>query len=157
MNRPRRAAVFGFAADPRALADLRAAPQWIRELALLHLQDLVHGEQRGVRLGIRAGVDLSGCRRLYVDPDATWRIVYQERRAPPGSARAREVFLLAVGQREAHAAYNAAARRLGRLHGAAPSEHHQPALARPHLITPAAPAHLPPRPAPSSSRTAPGH
>ncbi|MFD5320046.1 hypothetical protein [Streptomyces sp. NPDC127098] len=118
-------AVFGFAADPRALDDLRTAPAGIRDLALLALQDLVHGEQRGARLGVRAGVDLTGHRKLYVDPRAEWRIVYAERPAPPHGAHAREIFLLAVGPREGHAVYNAAARRLGRLSGSAPGKPRQ--------------------------------
>jgi hypothetical protein len=84
VSHPGRQAAFGFAADPRALEDLRNAPEQIRELALLHLQDLVHGEQRGARLGRRSGVDLTGCRRLYVDPLATWRVVYPARPAPAG-------------------------------------------------------------------------
>ncbi|TDC72618.1 hypothetical protein [Streptomyces hainanensis] len=106
--------MFGFAADPRALDDLRTAPARIRDLALLALQDLVHGEQRGARLGVRAGVDLTGHRKLYVDPKAEWRIVYAERPAPANATHAGEIFLLAVGPRDGHAVYNSAAHRLGR-------------------------------------------
>ena len=102
-------AAFGFAADPRALDDLRQAPAHIRDLALLGLQDLVHGEQRGARLGERAGVDLTGYRRLYVDPAAQWRLVYAERPAPAGGRHPYEIFLLALGERDQHAVYNAAA------------------------------------------------
>jgi hypothetical protein len=105
---------FGFAADPRAIEDLRNLPGRVRDLALLHLQDLVHGEQRGQRLGERAGVDLSGCRKVYADPDARWRIVYQERQAPPGAPRDREIYLITVGRRDGAEVYNTAAQRLGR-------------------------------------------
>lgn len=147
MNPAARAAVFGFAADPRALADLRKAPPHIRNLALLHLHDLVHGEQRGAQLGQRAGVDLTGYRRLYIDPHATWRIVYQERPAPPGSHPDREVFLIAVGPREGHEAYNTAARRLGRLDGPASADRTSAArsiTSRPHHSTPTPPPSSPP-------------
>ncbi|GAA3883736.1 type II toxin-antitoxin system RelE family toxin [Streptomyces sedi] len=117
---------FGFAADPRAIEDLRHLPTTIRDLALLQLQGLVHGEQRGTPLGTRAGVDLSGYRRLHVDPDAEWRIVFRERAAPPRSRLGfrREIFVIAIGAREAHEVYNTAARRLGRLPDHTPTPQH---------------------------------
>ncbi|GAA2377640.1 hypothetical protein [Streptomyces carpaticus] len=136
-------AAFGFAADPRALEDLHRAPRPIRDLALLHLQDLVHGEQRGPRLGIRSGIDLTGCRKLYVDPAAEWRIVYQERDAPAGPGPQREIFLVTIRPREDHEAYNTAARRLGRLIGPGPAE--QSSAAHIHYQR----AHAAPPPPPS--------
>lgn len=105
---------FAFAADPRALDDLREAPTEIRDLALLALQDLVHGEQRGQRLDDRHGQDLSDCRKLYVDAKVDWRIVYQERPAPAGSTHRREIFLVAMRPRAGFEAYNTAFHRLGR-------------------------------------------
>lgn len=107
---------FGFSADPRALTDLRAMPPEIRDLSLLNLQDLVTGDQRGGRLGRRAMTDLSGYRHLMIDPDARWRLVYQERPSPPRSPRAREIHLVAAGRRDGHRVYNVAAFRLGQLH-----------------------------------------
>ncbi|WP_196942898.1 hypothetical protein [Streptomyces sclerotialus] len=41
---------YAFAAHPDALADLRDAPENIRDLALLELQHLVHGNERGAAL-----------------------------------------------------------------------------------------------------------
>ncbi|KPI02878.1 hypothetical protein OK074_5028 [Actinobacteria bacterium OK074] len=105
---------FGFAADPRALEDLRQVPAHIQDLVLLHLQDLVHGEQRGPRLHDRYGQDLSDCRKIYIDAQAAWRIVYQERRTPRGSAHRRQIFLVAIGPRQHNAVYNTAVHRLGR-------------------------------------------
>lgn len=43
-------AKFGFSAHPDAIADLRQLPDAIRDQALLHLQDLVHGERVATRL-----------------------------------------------------------------------------------------------------------
>ncbi|MEU1821317.1 hypothetical protein ABZ502_02525 [Streptomyces abikoensis] len=105
---------FAFAADPRALDDLREAPTEIRDLALLALQDLVHGEQRGQRLDARNGWDLSDCRKLYVDAKVDWRIVYQERPAPSSAEHKREIFLIAMRPRAGFEAYNTAFHRLGR-------------------------------------------
>ncbi|MFF4529461.1 hypothetical protein ACFY1P_09335 [Streptomyces sp. NPDC001407] len=111
---------FTFAADPRALDDLREAPHEIRDLALLALQDLVHGEQRGQRLDERWGQDLSDCRKLYVDAKVDWRIVYQERPAPAGSLHKREIFLIAMRPRAGFEAYNTAFHRLGRTRTTTP-------------------------------------
>ncbi|GHF27382.1 hypothetical protein GCM10010218_05410 [Streptomyces mashuensis] len=111
---------FMFAADPRALDDLREAPTDIRDLSLLALQDLVHGEQRGQRLDERWGQDLSDCRKLYVDAKVDWRIVYQERPAPAGSLHKREIFLIAMRPRAGFEAYNTAFHRLGRTRTTTP-------------------------------------
>ncbi|MEU1906577.1 hypothetical protein ABZ550_21165 [Streptomyces hygroscopicus] len=106
MSRPR----FAFAAHPEALADLREVPDHIRDLALLELQHLVHGNERGAPLVGR----LSGCHKVYVDPKAEWRLVIQFRDAPPGSRHEREIYLIAAGEREAGAVYQAASQRLHR-------------------------------------------
>lgn len=101
---------YGFAAHPEALADLREVPDHIRDLALLELQHLVHGNERGAPLVGR----LAGCHKVYVDPKAEWRLVIHFRDAPAGSRHNREIYLIAAGEREAGAVYRAAAQRLNR-------------------------------------------
>lgn len=101
---------YAFAAHPEALADLRSAPEDIRDLALLELQHLVHGNERGAALQR----ELAGCHKVYVDPETRWRLVIQYRNAPASSQHKREIYLLAVGERQDHAAYRAAAFRLER-------------------------------------------
>ncbi|MGW7517775.1 hypothetical protein ACWGJ2_19520 [Streptomyces sp. NPDC054796] len=103
---------YAFAAHPEALADLRQVPEEIRDLALLELQHLVHGNERGAALTR----ELAGCHKVYVDPHTRWRMVIQYRDAPVSSQHRREIYLLSVGARQDHAAYNAAARRLHREH-----------------------------------------
>ncbi|MEC4018283.1 type II toxin-antitoxin system RelE family toxin [Streptomyces sp. H27-D2] len=102
------AARYAFAAHPEALADLRAVPDQIRDLALLELQHLVHGNERGAAMQR----ELAGCHKVYVDPETKWRLVIQYRDAPDSSQYNREIFLLAVGERRDNAAYRSASRRL---------------------------------------------
>ncbi|WP_019546669.1 hypothetical protein [Streptomyces sulphureus] len=99
---------YAFAAHPEALADLRDVPEKIRGLALLELQHLVHGNERGAALQR----ELTGCHKVYVDPQTRWRMVIQYRDAPAPSQHTREIYLLSVGERQDHAA----ARRLQREH-----------------------------------------
>ncbi|MFG3363532.1 hypothetical protein ACGF0K_00965 [Streptomyces sp. NPDC048156] len=99
---------YAFAAHPEALADLRAVPETIRDLALLELQHLVHGNERGAALER----ELAGCHKVYVDPETRWRLVIRYRDAPASSQHKREIYLLAVGERHDQAAYRTAARRL---------------------------------------------
>ncbi|SFC59500.1 hypothetical protein [Streptomyces aidingensis] len=101
---------YAFAAHPEALADLREVPAHIRDLALLELQHLVHGNERSAPLQGR----LAGCHKVYVDPKAEWRLVIQFRDAPAGSRHRREIYLIAVGEREAGAVYGIAHQRLER-------------------------------------------
>ncbi|MCD2468681.1 hypothetical protein MBT42_34675 [Streptomyces sp. MBT42] len=101
---------YAFAAHPEALADLRSAPENIRDLALLELQHLVHGNERGAALTR----ELAGCHKIYVDPETRWRMVVQYRDAPASSQHRREIYLLAVGERQDQAAYRTAALRLDR-------------------------------------------
>lgn len=101
---------YAFAAHPEALADLPSAPEDIRGLALLELQHLVHGNERGAALQR----ELAGCHKVYVDPETQWRLVIQYRDAPASSQHAREIYLLAIGERQDHAAYRTAAHRLDR-------------------------------------------
>ncbi|MGW2404071.1 hypothetical protein ACWCXK_06035 [Streptomyces sp. NPDC001739] len=105
---------FEFAADPRAIEDLCDAPEWIRDLALEQIEALIHGTARSTELSDLGGFDLSDCRKVVLDEGATWRLVYQERPAAPGSAHENEIFLLTVRPRDQHQAYNTAAYRLGR-------------------------------------------
>lgn len=143
---------FGFSAHPEALADLREVPDHIRDLALLELQHVVHGNERGAPLY----GDLAGCQKVYVDPKAEWRMVIQFRAAPAGSLHEREIHLLAAGQREAGAAYNAARERLTRTTDAEPA----PApLGQRTEAARARSSHLRSVPAPgtSSPGPAPGH
>ncbi|MFG3112856.1 hypothetical protein ACGF4C_00490 [Streptomyces sp. NPDC048197] len=109
---------YAFAAHPEALADLRSAPEDIRDLALLELQHLVHGNERGAALHR----ELAGCHKVYVDPETRWRLVIQYRDAPASSQHKREIYLLAVGERQDQAAYRTAARRLEREREASGAE-----------------------------------
>ncbi|MGN5380989.1 type II toxin-antitoxin system RelE family toxin [Streptomyces lasalocidi] len=111
---------YAFAAHPEALADLRAVPGNIRDLALLELQHLVHGNERGAALQR----ELAGCHKVYVDPETRWRLVIQYRDAPASSQHKREIYLLAVGERQDQAAYRAAALRLERERAASTASPH---------------------------------
>ncbi|QDO51684.1 hypothetical protein FNV60_28680 [Streptomyces sp. RLB3-5] len=111
---------YAFAAHPEALADLRAVPENIRDLALLELQHLVHGNERGAALQR----ELAGCHKVYVDPETRWRLVIQYRDAPASSQHKREIYLLAVGERQDQAAYRTAALRLERERAATVTSPH---------------------------------
>ncbi|WP_406401931.1 hypothetical protein [Streptomyces uncialis] len=100
---------FGLSFDPRALADLLAAPGDIRDLALAQLQDVVTAQLFGGKL---TG-DLDGLRKLYVDHRAEWRILYAQRPAPPASAHRTEIHVVAVRPRARQDAYDTARARLG--------------------------------------------
>ncbi|MFJ9446737.1 hypothetical protein ACIRRH_33490 [Kitasatospora sp. NPDC101235] len=105
------AALLDFDAHPAALIDLGRLPQDLQDAAVDHLRRLVRCQQRGPVLGRRGLWDLTGCRRIYLDHDRCWRLVYQEH--PPQAASDRGgIYLLAVGRRSGHQVYNTAARRL---------------------------------------------
>ncbi|MYQ48731.1 hypothetical protein GTW40_27485 [Streptomyces sp. SID4985] len=95
---------FAFAAHPDAIADLRELPSEIRDLALLELQNLVHGSDDCLPLKGR----LAGFHKVYVDPDVAYRMVVQFRPAPPTSAHTREIYLVAAGSRKDYAVYRLA-------------------------------------------------
>ncbi|MCD0485229.1 hypothetical protein LO771_23295 [Streptacidiphilus sp. ASG 303] len=104
---------FAFAAHPDAIADLRQLPDAIRDQALLHLQDLIHGERVATRLEGR----LEDCHKIYLgvaDRLASHRLVVQFRDGPPTSSHAREVYLVAAGPRLDYAVYRSAQQRMGR-------------------------------------------
>ncbi|GAA1073021.1 hypothetical protein GCM10009665_79250 [Kitasatospora nipponensis] len=139
-------AKFAFAAHPDAIADLRALPDGIRDQALLHLQDLVHGERVATRLDGR----LEGFHKVILGVGGTWashRLVVQFRDAPTNSKHKREVFLVAAGPRADYAVYRTAQQRTNSAPRTAADLRTQSALARsPHGRdnTPLAPATTPP-------------
>ncbi|MFD8298804.1 hypothetical protein ACFV13_21545 [Streptomyces bauhiniae] len=100
---------FAFAAHPDAIADLRELPDEIRDLALLELQNLVHGSDDCLPLEGR----LAGFHKVYVDPSVAYRMVIQFRPAPPTSTHEREIYLVAAGNRADYAVYRAAQLRTG--------------------------------------------
>ncbi|MGW2169247.1 hypothetical protein ACWC1C_01790 [Streptomyces sp. NPDC001705] len=95
---------FAFAAHPDAIADLRELPSEMRDLALLELQNLVHGSDDCLPLKGR----LAGFHKVYVDPEVSYRLVIQFRQAPPTSTHKREIYLVAAGSRNDYAVYRAA-------------------------------------------------
>ncbi|MFE5733538.1 hypothetical protein ACFQ7A_21855 [Streptomyces sp. NPDC056528] len=104
---------FAFAAHPDAIADLRELSDNIRDLALLELQNLVHGSNDCLPLQGR----LAGYHKVYVDPSVAYRMVIQFRQAPPSSTHKREVYLVAAGSRHDYAVYRAAHQRTGPQQG----------------------------------------
>ncbi|GHI94158.1 MULTISPECIES: hypothetical protein [Streptomyces] len=100
---------FAFAAHPDAIADLRELPDEIRDLALLELQNLVHGSDDCLPLKGR----LAGFHKVYVDPSVAYRMVIQFRPAPPTSTHMREIYLVAAGSRKDYAVYRSAHLRTG--------------------------------------------
>ncbi|MFD7908576.1 hypothetical protein ACFV4G_40835 [Kitasatospora sp. NPDC059747] len=113
-------AKYAFAAHPDAIADLRQLPDAVRDQALLHLQDLVHGERVAKRLDGR----LEGCHKIYLGVGENWashRLVVQFRNAPPASKHPREVYLVAAGPRLHYEVYRSAQTRLGRTAVSVPS------------------------------------
>ncbi|WP_033223534.1 hypothetical protein [Streptomyces virginiae] len=95
---------FAFAAHPDAIADLRELPDEMRDLALLELQNLVHGSDDCLPLKGR----LAGFHKVYVDPSVAYRLVIQFRPAPPTSNHKREIYLVAAGSRKDYAVYRTA-------------------------------------------------
>jgi hypothetical protein len=133
---------FAFAAHPDAIADLRQLPDEIRDLALLELQNLVHGSDDCLPLTGR----LAGCHKVYVDPAVSYRMVIQFRPAPPTSTHKREIYLVAAGAREDYAVYRTAQLRTNRTGLNRPADTEAAAEARvqaarsrsPHAIDPTA-------------------
>jgi hypothetical protein len=101
---------FAFAAHPDAITDLRQLPANIRDLALLELQNLVHGSGDCLPLDGR----LEGFHKVYVDPAVSYRMVIQFRDAPGTSTHAREVYLIAAGPRQDYEVYRLAQQRASR-------------------------------------------
>ncbi|MFC8640667.1 hypothetical protein ACFUC2_07910 [[Kitasatospora] papulosa] len=107
---------FAFAAHPDAIADLRELPSEMRDLALLELQNLVHGSDDCLPLKGR----LAGFHKVYVDPKVSYRLVIQFRQAPPTSTHKREIYLVAAGSRKDYAVYRAAHLRTEPQQGVGP-------------------------------------
>ncbi|MFD8117501.1 hypothetical protein [Streptomyces microflavus] len=107
---------FAFAAHPDAIADLRELPSEMRDLALLELQNLVHGSDDCLPLKGR----LASFHKVYVDPEVSYRLVIQFRQAPPTSTHKREIYLVAAGSRKDYAAYRAAHLRTEPQQGVGP-------------------------------------
>ncbi|MFD8916039.1 hypothetical protein [Streptomyces sp. NPDC059575] len=103
---------FAFAAHPDAIADLRELPDGIRDLALLELQNLVHGSDDCLPLKGH----LAGFHKVYVDPSVAYRMVIQFRPAPPTSTHEREIYLVAAGGRADYAVYRSAHQRTSPQH-----------------------------------------
>jgi hypothetical protein len=117
---------FAFAAHPDAIADLRQLPDEIRDLALLELQNLVHGSDDCLPLTGR----LAGFHKVYVDPAVSYRMVIQFRPAPPTSTHKREIYLVAAGAREDYAVYRTAQLRTNRTGLSRPADTDAAAEAR---------------------------
>ncbi|MFD3944960.1 hypothetical protein [Streptomyces sp. NPDC058579] len=109
MSAEGRPPTFGLTFDPRALTDLLQAPSDIRDLSLALLQEVVNADRHGSKLT----AELAGLRKLYVDRQAAWRIVYALRPAPTTSAYPMEIHVVAVRPRANHDIYDTVARRLG--------------------------------------------
>ncbi|MFJ5678288.1 hypothetical protein [Streptomyces sp. NPDC093097] len=84
-------------------------PCLFRDLALLELQNLVHGSDDCLPLKGR----LVGFHKVYVDPSVSYRMVIQFRPAPAASHHKREIYLVAAGSREDYAVYRTAHLRTG--------------------------------------------
>lgn len=109
---------FAFAAHPDAIRDLRELPDDMRDLALLELQGLVHGN--GDCLPLQG--HLAGYHKVYVDPAVHYRLVIQFRDAPKASTHQREVYLVAAGSRKDYAVYHTAQLRTGAVQKHPPTE-----------------------------------
>jgi hypothetical protein len=101
---------FAFAAHPDAIADLRQLPESVRDLALLELQNLVHGSGDCLPLDGR----LASFHKVYVDPAVAYRMVIQFRDAPASSTHDREIYLVSAGPRQNYEVYRIAQQRTNR-------------------------------------------
>ncbi|MBV1949162.1 MULTISPECIES: nucleoside-diphosphate kinase [unclassified Streptomyces] len=141
---------FAFAAHPDAIADLRELPNTIRDLALLELQNLVHGSGDCLPLQGR----LAGFHKVYVDPSVAYRMVIRFRPAPPTSAHTREIYLVAAGSRTDYAVYRSAHLRTGPEQGLDTDSRVRAAQSRSSLAidrSTAGPATPPAAPAPAAA------
>ncbi|MFF0310192.1 hypothetical protein ACFYSC_22400 [Streptosporangium sp. NPDC004379] len=110
--------IFDVRLRPEVHDDLKNLPTHrLRSIAVLRIQNLMYGEERGRELIGTADPDLTGCRRLYFDEIprlARWRIVYRE--LPAHRPRTLPLIqILAVGPRAQMDVYERAALRLGLL------------------------------------------
>jgi hypothetical protein len=116
MGMPPSERLFEARLRPEVHDDLKNLPTHrLRTIAVLRMQNLVYGLERGRELFGTAEPDLTGCRRLYFDEIprlARWRIVYRELSAPRQGALP-IIQVLAVGPRAQMDVYERAALRLG--------------------------------------------
>ncbi|MCK9372374.1 MAG: type II toxin-antitoxin system RelE/ParE family toxin [Sulfuricurvum sp.] len=90
---------------PEVEDDLRALDHRVRLLVFKQLNKLAHSPQLGDLLGNKSGMDLSGCRKMYVDHKRV-RIVYRI---------LEEVIIvevIAIAARDEMAVYREAAQRI---------------------------------------------
>lgn len=108
--------IFDARLRPEVHDDLKNLPTHrLRKIAILRIQNLIYGDERGKELTGTADPDLTGCRRLYFDEIpklARWRIVYRELPALR-SGTLPMIQILAVGPRAQMDVYERAALRLG--------------------------------------------
>lgn len=90
---------------PAAVAELQTLDSRLRTMVAKQLLKLRDNPLAGKELGNRAGIDLTGYRKLYLD-NRRIRIVYQYRQ------EILIVFVVSIGKREDMAVYLEAARRL---------------------------------------------
>lgn len=90
---------------PAALEDLQALDGRLRLIVAKQLLKLQENPLAGKELGKRAGIDLTGYRKLYLD-NRRIRIVYEYQQA------ILVVFVISIGKRENLLAYLEAARRV---------------------------------------------
>jgi len=103
-----------FSAHCDVLEDLRRVPPWVRDRALLAVQQLVDAQQRGP-LAIPSASAGLGLRVLALDSEGRWRLVYQERCGPSRSTAGSAIHVLCVGPDRDEAVHRIAAARL--VHG----------------------------------------
>jgi mRNA interferase RelE/StbE len=103
---------LGFALLPEALLDLERLPPTVRRHAIGLLYEVAMGRVRGLPLDDRDDLRLAGCRKLYLDHRADWRLVYQETTPASGTLGAHGVVVVAVGAKAGLAVYRDAAARL---------------------------------------------
>jgi mRNA interferase RelE/StbE len=90
---------------PAAIEDLQALDGRLRLIVAKQLLKFQENLLAGKELGKRAGIDLTGYRKLYLD-NRRIRIVYQYQQA------VLVVFVISIGKRENLLAYLEAARRV---------------------------------------------
>ena len=93
---------------PAALEELQALDGRLRAMVAKQLLKLQENPLAGKELGNRAGIDLTGYRKLYLDKRRI-RIVYQYRQ------EILIVFVVSIGKREDLAVYLEAVRRVQRI------------------------------------------
>ncbi|MET8623711.1 hypothetical protein ABZW30_08135 [Kitasatospora sp. NPDC004669] len=97
---------------PEALTDLLTVPARVRDQAIRYLDRLARGEVRGPLLEDHPSRQLSAARKIYLDEQNLFRLVYMERRAAAHPRHLQAIHVIAIGERRELAVYESAARRL---------------------------------------------